>query len=163
MRLSEALSLRKDLQKRIEQLRERAARNAVVQEGEVPTEDPNALVAEARGYVDARRRLVQRINLTNTASTLEDGTVLTVAIAERDALKMERAILTQVADAASPRAADDVYSRRYARRSLRSELRDVPQVDVAGLRRDVDDLARRIRELDQRIQAVNFTTDLIEQ
>ena len=42
MRLSEALSLRKDVQKRIEQLRERAANNAVVQEGESPVEDPRA-------------------------------------------------------------------------------------------------------------------------
>lgn len=47
MRLSEALSLRKDVQKGIEQLRERAANNAVVQEGETPAEDPMALIGEA--------------------------------------------------------------------------------------------------------------------
>ena len=163
MRLSEALSLRKDVQRRIEQLRERAANNAVVQEGEVPAEDPNALLQEVREQVDAWQRLVQQINLTNAVTTLEDGTALTVAIARRDALKVQHSTLTRVADAASGRSSGDPYPRRYTRRTLRSELRDVPQVDVGELRREADDLARQYRELDQRIQLVNFTADLIEQ
>ena len=40
MKLSEALVLRADIQKRIEQLRERLKTSALVQEGERPPEDP---------------------------------------------------------------------------------------------------------------------------
>ena len=44
------------------------------------------------------------------------------------------------------------------RRAVRSELRDVPQVNVTEIRRQADDIARQTRELDQRIQVANFTT-----
>jgi hypothetical protein len=84
------------VQRRIEQLRERAANNAVVQEGEAPAEDPNELIREAQESVVTWQRLVQQINLTNAVVALDDGTPLTVAIARRDALKMQRVILTRV-------------------------------------------------------------------
>lgn len=162
MRLSEALSLRKDVQRRIEQLRERAANNAVVQEGETLAEDPNALVREARESVATWQLLVQQINLTNAVTQLEDGTSLTAAIARRDGLKVQHGILTKVANAASPGGTEDRYYRHAMQRATRSELRDVPQVNVSELRRQADEIAQQLRELDQRIQVVNFTTDLVE-
>ena len=55
MKLAEALILRADIQKRIEQLKSRLADNAKVQEGEKPSEEPKALLAE----LDARRRKLQ--------------------------------------------------------------------------------------------------------
>jgi hypothetical protein len=45
MKLSEALILRADCQKRIQQLRERLERSAKVQEGETPFEEPQALIS----------------------------------------------------------------------------------------------------------------------
>lgn len=44
MKLAEALNLRADLQKRIANLRERLIKNAKVQEGDTPSEDPNMLL-----------------------------------------------------------------------------------------------------------------------
>ena len=49
MKLAEALQLRGDLQKRLEQLTSRLYNNATVQEGEAPAEDPAALLEE---YLD---------------------------------------------------------------------------------------------------------------
>ena len=46
MKLAEALILRADLQKRLEQLRQRLILNAQVQEGEQPAEDPESLLRE---------------------------------------------------------------------------------------------------------------------
>ena len=46
MKLSEALSIRKDLQKRIEQLKSRLLNNVKVQEGDEPAEKPAELMAE---------------------------------------------------------------------------------------------------------------------
>ena len=43
MKLAEALSIRKDLQKRIQQLETRIRSNMKVQEDEEPLEDPNEL------------------------------------------------------------------------------------------------------------------------
>ena len=44
MKLAEALLLRADMQRKLESLRERIGRNTVTQEGEKPSEDPNALL-----------------------------------------------------------------------------------------------------------------------
>ena len=44
MKLAEALNLRADLQKRIANLRERLIKNAKVQEGDTPSEEPNMLL-----------------------------------------------------------------------------------------------------------------------
>jgi hypothetical protein len=47
VKLAEALSLRADATRRVEQLRTRIVANARFQEGEEPTEDAAALLAEA--------------------------------------------------------------------------------------------------------------------
>ena len=46
MKLAEALILRADHQKRLEQLKQRLLRNAKVQEGDRPAEEPGELLAE---------------------------------------------------------------------------------------------------------------------
>ena len=46
MKLAEALVLRADVQKRIRQMQSRLNQSALVQEGEQPPEDPQALLAE---------------------------------------------------------------------------------------------------------------------
>ncbi len=51
MKLAEALILRADAQKRIQQLRERLNRSAKTQEGELPPEDPQELLAELERVV----------------------------------------------------------------------------------------------------------------
>ena len=47
-------------------------------------------------------------------------------------------------------------------RSTRSEVKFVTSLDVPELRRRADDLAREYRELDARVQALNWETELIE-
>ena len=46
MKLAEALILRADCQKRIQQLETRLTNNAMVQDGEAPAEDPSQLRSE---------------------------------------------------------------------------------------------------------------------
>ena len=152
MRLGEALSRRSDVQKRLAQLADRLRASAVVQEGSKPPEDPDALLTELDALVGEERDLVVAINLTNAATRLPDGETLTEALAARDALEREHALL---------RAAVDATAQQQARYS-RSEIRVIRQVDVAALRRRIDDLARRRRELDTTIQEHNWTTDLID-
>lgn len=65
MKLAEALQLRSDLQKRMEQLASRLYDNATVQEGESPAEDPVVLLEEYEGCARQLEDLMARINRTN--------------------------------------------------------------------------------------------------
>jgi hypothetical protein len=152
VKLAEALAMRADVQKRLEQMRERLRLSALVQEGDQPPEDPQALLAELERMLADLTGLIARINRTNLATQLPDGTSLTDALARRDTLALHYSVLKSVADAASARI--DRYTR--------SEIRRVATVDVAALRRQMDQLAKQRRELDTSIQAANWTTELTE-
>jgi hypothetical protein len=152
MKLAEALVLRADMQKRVEQLRERLRMSALVQEGERPPEDPQALLAELERLLGDLAALVGRINRTNLATGIAGGVTLTDALAQRDVLDLHYGILKGLADTASNRI--DRYSR--------TEIKRVATVDVSALRRQIDTLAQQRRELDTAIQAANWATDLVE-
>lgn len=152
MKLSEALALRADTQKRVMQLRERLRISALVQEGETPPEDPRELLAELDRLLGQLTDLVGRINRTNLAARLPNGASLTEALAVRDTLALRASILETLADAATNRV------NRYSR----TEIRMVPTVDVGAVRRQADAAARERRELDTAIQGVNWSTDLAD-
>ena len=44
----------------------------------------------------------------------------------------------------------------------RSEIKFVPPLDVAALRKQADEAAQAYRQLDDRLQALNWSVDLIE-
>lgn len=62
MKLAEALVSRADMQKRLEQLRERLRLSALVQEGEQPPENPADLLAELERLIAELTALIPRIN-----------------------------------------------------------------------------------------------------
>ena len=149
MKLAEALILRADLQKRLEQLRERLNANALVQEGETPAEDPLALLEELARCSEQLETLVARINLTN-ASTIKEGKTLTELLAKRETLTQRVSILRSFLDSAS----------RMVVRGSRSEVKVHSTVPVAQLRRDLDTLSEQLRILDTGIQSSNWLTEL---
>jgi len=150
MKLAEALLERKSLTQKIEALRERLTENALVQEGDQPSEQPQALMAELNDAVNQLESLIRRINATNNVAQLADGTAVSQAIVTRDMLRLRREALEKVAEAASMRQA------RY----MRTEVRYVATVNTAELRKQIDALSKDWRELDAQIQAVNWMTEL---
>ena len=152
MKLGEALTLRSDLQTRMEQIRGRVKQAALVQEGEAPQEDPQALLAEFMRLADELEALIVRINRTNIVTLLPGGSTLTDALARRDVLTIRQTTLRQVADVAGER------QQRYGL----AEIRTLPTVNVAELRAQADDLARERRELDAAVQAINWQTDILD-
>lgn len=152
MKLAEALANRADLQKRLEQMRGRLAQSALVQENESPPENPEELLAEMERLLAGLEGYVERINRTNLGATLEDGTTLTAALTKRDVLGLRYGLLRSLVDAASDRMP------RYGR----AEIRTLATVEVAPLRRRMDEVAKERRELDTAIQAANWTTELME-
>ncbi|MFV8318694.1 DIP1984 family protein [Mycobacterium sp. 23] len=156
MKLAEALSLRADSARRVEQLRARIVGSARFQEGEEPAEDAAALLAEAGQVLDEFEALVRRINHTNAATTIGSGGTLTDALARRDTLRLRHSVVTAAADAAAGK-----NQPGYARQ-LRSELKMLSALPVAQLRTEADGLARELRELDVRIQQANWEADLLD-
>ena len=150
MKLAEALAERADLQKRIEQTRARLKNNAWVQEGERPAEDPTALEKELAALCDQLEKLIARINLTNAAAS-EEGVSITALLARRDALSVYTAGLRDFLDEASHTPV----------RAARGEIKILPTVSVPEYRKKADALSKELRELDMRIQQLNWTTDLI--
>ncbi|MBQ1041897.1 MULTISPECIES: DIP1984 family protein [unclassified Micromonospora] len=154
MKIAEALALRAEAARRAEQLRVRITASARYQEGETPAEDASALLVEAAGVLGELETLIRRINRTN-AATVVDGGTLTDALARRDVLRLRHGVVTAAADAASGEG-----QRGY--RQLRSELKMVPALPVSELRRQADELARQIREVDTTIQRTNWEVDLLD-
>ena len=149
MKLAEALTLRADAQKRLEQLKVRLLRNATVQEGETPAEDPQALLAEFDALSAELVQWIRRINLTNSAAQVA-GRSMTEALAKRDQLKQQQAAYRDLAQAGTVSQA--VVTR--------SEVRFRSTIDVAAIQKQADAHAKALRELDARIQEANWQIDL---
>jgi len=157
MKLAEALLLRADRNRTLEQLKQRIQVSARYQKGEKPAEDARDLVAAASAVLDELEFLIQTINRTNSGTVMADGRTVTDALAERDVLRLRYSMLKVSAEAAS-----GVLQQVGFMRATRSELKYMRALDVKGLRQQASDVARQARELDARIQQVNWTTELHE-
>ena len=151
MKLATALLQRADLQKRLAEINNRMKNNAKVQEGEQPSEKPSDLLKELDALLLQLEDLVARINLTNSKTVLEDGRSITALIAHRDMLGKKLSIMRSFLDEASSKV--DRYSR--------AEIKIVSTVDVAKLQKQVDAASKELRETDEKLQELNWTTELI--
>ena len=150
MKLATALSERADLQRRISELGGRLNNNAKVQDGEKPSEDPMELLTELNKDFSRLEELIARINHTNSETKSGDVT-LTDLIAKRDCLKQKIGIMRSFLDKASEKVS------RYSK----TEIRILSTVSVSDLQKEVDKLSKELRETDETIQGLNWTTDLI--
>ena len=139
MKLATALAERSDIQNRINTISVRLDNNAKVQEGDVPAEDPKGL-----------EDLVARINLTNSG-TVYEGKTITELLAHRDCLKKKVRVLRDFLNTASDRVT----------RMTRTEIKIVSTVPVSEIQKTVDGLAKELRTVDEKIQELNWTTELV--
>lgn len=155
MKLAEALLLRADATKRIRELQARLQRSARVQEGDTAPENPLELMDELTRTVAELTRLVKQINRTNAQTPFDESRTLTDALADRDALTTEYGALIGTINHATG-AGQQQYGYPP------SPIKQFRAIDVADVQKRADDLARQRRDLDTRIQASNWTVDLIE-
>ena len=85
MKLAMALSERADLQEKIGDLAARLNKNAKVQDGETPTEDPNTLIREMDSCYTRLEELIAKINHTNNATMCGDVSLVDL-LAKRECL-----------------------------------------------------------------------------
>ena len=150
MKLASALSQRSELQERIRQLEGRLLNNAKVQEGESPAEDPQELLRELEEDYTQLEDLIARINRTNSATKV-DGVPLSDLLARRECRKGKLGVLRNFLDNAS-----ELVSRRTV-----GEIKIRSTVDVRSMQKEVDRMSKELRELDEKIQEANWTTDLL--
>ena len=149
MKLAEALQERADLNKKISDLQGRLNQNSLVQEGEIPNEDPNVLMQELEAAIARLQQLIKDINLTNCA-TIVEGRSLTQIIAEKEGAIMRLSAYRALADSAS--------AINYRARG--SEIKMI--ATVSELQKTADTISKEIRTLDNLLQSTNWTVDLIE-
>ena len=150
MKLAEALVLRADGQKRIEQLQQRLIQNAKVQAGDQPAENPEILQQELEQLAQELVLLIQRINRTNSRTELEAGMSIADALAARDVTKLKSDIYRNLAQAAIVKQD----------RQTKSEINFQSTIQVAEVQRKADQLAKEHRQLDTRVQQANWQTEL---
>lgn len=151
MKLAEALIIRADLQKKIEQLRTRIESNARVQEGDTPNEKPEELLKELDLSIEKLTDIIIRINKTNSIVKFNDNLTIADALAKRDGIWLKRSTLSRIVDSATIR--HDRYSN--------TEVRFVSMIDIKRIQNEVDILSKEFRELDTKIQGLNWNVDLI--
>ena len=150
MKLAEALVLRADGQKRIEQLQQRLIQNAKVQADDQPAENPEILQQELEQLAQELVLLIQRINRTNSRTELEAGMSIADALAARDVAKLKSDIYRNLAQAAIVKQD----------RQTKSEIKFQSTIQVAEVQRKADQLAKEHRQLDTRVQQANWQTEL---
>ncbi|MDR1241763.1 MAG: DIP1984 family protein [Deltaproteobacteria bacterium] len=150
MKLAEALILRVDTQKNIARLRDRLLLNAKVQAGDTPAEEPETLMRELDNATGSLVDLICSINRTNAATLVGDKTIAEL-LAERDARIAQANILRAFLKEAANKV--DRYSTK--------EIATVSTVDVAAKQHELDDLAKRIRQMDTKIQELNWLTEIV--
>ena len=150
MKLAEALNLRADLQKRIANLRERLIKNAKVQEGDTPSEDPNMLLNELNDNIIELENIIKLINKTNSSTYIDNESISDI-IAKRVALGLKLSILRSFIS----ESADKI--ERYSNK----EIKILSTVNVAEKQKEIDNLSKEYRLIDTKLQGLNWTTDII--
>ena len=151
MKLAEALQERADLNRNIEQLQSRLNNNVLVQEGEEPAEDPQKLKEMLDESIARLAYLIKCINQTN-CQTIIDGKSLTELIAQKDALSLKIHAYKDIVYTAS----QSVY------RARNTEIKIKQTINVASWQAEIDQMAKNLRLLDNKLQENNWQTDLIE-
>ncbi|MCP4348032.1 MAG: hypothetical protein GY795_21225 [Desulfobacterales bacterium] len=151
MKLAEALTERKAVKTKIEELKKRIYQNSRIQEGDTAIENPLSLIEELKNEISKFENLIIRINQTNNTAKLSDEMTLMEAIVKKDMLHYLHLIHVNLADKATPSV------ERYSQR----EIKIIPNVDITEIRKKADNIAKEYRNLDMKIQECNWKTELI--
>lgn len=151
MKLATALSERADLQSRLSDISNRLNMNAKVQEGEEPSESPDMLMEELVRVSNRLEELIAGINLTNSSTTY-GGKTITEILAHRDCLKSRIRIMREFLDQASNKIS----------RMTHTEIKIKSTVPVSVIQKKLDQMSKELRETDEKLQELNWTTELLQ-
>lgn len=151
MKLAEALLERANIQRDISRIKDRITNNALVQDGDEPAEDPKKLLPVYEQKLQDLQVLMQRINHTNAVTAFAGSEMIADAIAKRDVLAQELKGYREIYQALQ------ISPNRYSQ----MEIRFVRTMDPMEIQKKIDELSKAYRELDTKLQGLNWEVDLI--
>lgn len=149
MKLAEALIKRRDLDTAIANLNLSLQENVKVVEGTKPFEDPLELVEAVNNTINEQAKLIQRINKTNNSTRVDDNSNLDELLTLREQLKRRHKIL------------NDAYKSSFSNSRSYNEIKYNIAVDMQILKNKISEAAKDFRNLDNKIQAINWSTELL--
>lgn len=150
MKLAEALLLRRDLEAKLTAMKQTISQNALIQEGDSLDISLEELLEDYQTTNEEFSQLVVRINQRNSSAALYDAEKLIVeALEERESLRRQHGLLNETIEAAND-----------LRRFGRNEIRMVKTVDTKKLTKEMNEVSKKLRELDGKIQQTNWLVDL---
>lgn len=152
MKLAEALQERTAINSKLEQLASMICGSVLYQEGDTPDLDVKELLCEHTEAAMRLQWLITHINLTNSSIKSDDGKTMTELLAMRDTLKLQVETYQNIR-----RTLNDRVSR-----ASRSEIKIIASISAADVKKMIDDSSKDLRTLDNKIQALNWQSDLIE-
>ncbi len=150
MKLAEALQIKKNLDIKIFNIKQRLENNARVQDGLNPAENPKDLFKELEDTINSLENYTSRINLTNSITKVGEKT-LTELLSKRESLKVKIMVYDKFIESGS--ALTDRYSN--------TEILVRPTLPINEIQKRRDLIAKELREIDYKIQETNFTTELL--
>lgn len=135
---------------KISEISVRLNNNAKVQDGDTPAENPLKLIEELDGLLVRLETLMAKINLTNSKIVYNEKTI-TELLAHRDCLKKKIEVIRNFLNSASNRV----------NRMTRTEIKIISTVPVAEIQTTLDCLSKELRQTDEKIQELNWTSELI--
>ncbi|MEO7314581.1 MAG: DIP1984 family protein, partial [Ginsengibacter sp.] len=118
----------------------------IVSDDRLPQEDPAELMAQLRKTISDLESIIIRINKTNNETLVEGEGVLMEALAKRDSLKMLAEKLRNIRQSAQVNNISD--------KNLKTTI------DIKKLQAEMDQTGRAFREIDSKIQEINWLTEL---
>ncbi len=153
MKLAEALAERKALSDRATALAQRARHSVIAPEGRTPVEAVAEILVEIEQALERWEERVVQINRTNVEVRLGNGLTLMEALARRDRLTRQFAILMELMQVVTGGPHD-----RFA--MVPREIPMVPTIDMSGLQGRIDALSGERMALDLAIQQAGWVNDV---
>lgn len=150
MKLAEALLKRAQLKEDSDGLRDRILNNALVQEGDEPAEDPAKLLPVYAATMQQLDDLIRKINHANSSTEFGEGETIADALARRSSLMKKQRTYQSIYDKLQ------IQPNRYSA----TEIRFVRCLDPASVQKMIDGVSKEYRELDTKLQALNWTVEL---
>ncbi len=139
------------MQNKLFSLRSRILSNLKVQEGQELIEDPTDLLKEYKVVNEKLIAMVQAINKTNINTIIKEyDMTIADALVKKERLLALKNVYEDVVDSAT----------NYQTRMSRTEIKFVNVVDVKRIQKLSDAVSKEYRQLDAKIQEVNWLTEL---
>lgn len=150
--LAEALLRKATLKKELDALEQRMGESARVPHDEEPVDDYIALLDIYHKKESELMELSLRILSTNNSAAFKDGETIAQAIIRRDSLKRTVSMYSKLLSAATG-GSRGLFSSR--------DVKYKRVVDMDKARANMDSAAMQYRDLDVKLQQMNWNTELL--